>query len=144
MKGYRGNLEYLDKLRESINLQKNILESQEQSLKTIIENMDSSSEVQCSEAVVRVGDFAEMLKSRGVPYGRNKVHSWLSNRGYTYRENDKNYAKDEYIDKGLFRVKSYIVNTKNGPIVDETIYLTSKGVKYFLEKILNEFGIGGM
>ncbi len=85
-----------------------------------------------------------MIKSRGVPYGRNKVHSWFNNRGYTYRENDRNYAKDEYIAKGLFEVKRYVRNSKDGTDVKETIYLTPQGVAYFMEKILREFNIEEM
>ena len=91
------------------------------------------------DMVVRIGDFAEMIKRRGVPYGRNKIHSWLNNRGYTYREGDRNYAKTKFIDEGLFKVKEYVVNRKSGAKIESTIYLTPKGVSYFMEKILREF-----
>ena len=105
MNCYKSNLDYLLK---NIQSQKELLIFQENHLKLLedrIESLDKNEELgeaSTISSVVRVGDFAEMLKSRGVPFGRNKVHSWLTNRGYTYRENDRNYAKKEYVDKGLF------------------------------------------
>ena len=80
------------------------------------------------------------MKRRGIPYGRNKIHSWLNNRGYTYREDDRNYPYVEYIDEGLFKVKEYVINRKGGAKIESTMYLTPKGVNYFMEELLNEFG----
>lgn len=144
------NLENIDKLIEVIELQRNLLDSQELSLKIIMDNIESSSKKgrikevnlkESNETLLKIGEFAEILRDKGVPYGRNKIHSWLNNRGYTYRENDRNYAKAKYINKGLFKVKSYVVNKKDGPTVEGTIHLTSKGVKYFTKEILKEFNI---
>ncbi len=100
----------------------------------------SLSTIDDSDVVVRIGDFAESVKKRGIPYGRNKIHSWLNNRGYTYREDDRNYPYVEYIDEGLFKVKEYVINRKGGAKIESTMYLTPKGVNYFMEKLLNEFG----
>ncbi|KHS57794.1 MULTISPECIES: phage antirepressor KilAC domain-containing protein [Terrisporobacter] len=149
MNFYKSNLEYLLK---NIQSQKELLTFQEKYLKLLENKMESADdneeigtdEANVSSTVVKIGDFAKMIKSRGVPYGRNKVHSWFNNRGYTYRENDRNYAKDEYIAKGLFEVKRYVRNSKDGTDVKETIYLTPQGVAYFMEKILREFNIEEM
>lgn len=146
MNCYKSNL---DCLRKSIQSQRELLSFQEKYLKLLEErgeSVDENEEMVVDEAkvsstVVKIGDFAKMIKSRGVPYGRNKVHSWFNNRGYTYRENDRNYAKDEYIAKGLFEVKRYVKNSKDGTDIKETIYLTPQGVAYFMEKILREFNI---
>lgn len=139
MKYYKNNLEGLDKLREVLEL----------SLRMICENIESSSdeenlkelEIVKEDDLLSIGEFANLLRLKGVPFGRNKVHSWLSNRNYTQRKNNKNYAIPKYIDEGMFKVKTYIVNTVDGPIETETIYLTSKGIKYFMKKILSEFNI---
>lgn len=139
MKYYKNNLEGLDKLREVLEL----------SLRLICENIESSQdeenlkelEIVKEDDVLSIGEFANLLRLKGVPFGRNKVHSWLSNRNYTQRKNNKNYAIPKYIDEGMFKVKTYIVNTVDGPIETETIYLTSKGSKYFMKKILSEFNI---
>lgn len=149
MNYYKSNLDYL---RKNIQSQKELLSFQEKYLKLLedkIESLDENEEIVDDEAnvsstVVKIGDFAKMIKSRGVPFGRNKVHSWFNNRGYTYRENDRNYAKDEYIAKGLFEVKRYVRNSKDGTNIKETIYLTPQGVAYFMEKILREFNIEEM
>lgn len=139
MKHYKSNLEGLDKLREVLGL----------SLRMICENIESNRDEENleelefvkEEDVVSIGEFASILRLKGVPFGRNRVYSWLSNRNYTYRKNDKNYAIQKYIDEGLFKVKTYIVNTVDGPVETQTIYLTSDGVRYFTKKILGEFNI---
>ena len=135
MKYYKNNIEKLDKLKEVLEL----------SLKMICEDIESNREEEnlklIKEDVISIGEFATTLKLKGVPFGRNKVHSWLSNRNYTYRKNDKNYAIQKYVDEGLFKIKTYIVNTVDGPIETQTIYLTDYGVKYITKKILGEFDI---
>ena len=149
MNYYKSNLDYL---RKNIQSQKELLNFQEKYLKLLEDKMECvdeneeivDDEANVSSTVVKIGDFAKMIKSRGVPFGRNKVHSWFNNRGYTYRENDRNYAKDEYIAKGLFEVKRYVRNSKEGTNIKETIYLTPQGVAYFMEKILREFNIEEM
>lgn len=149
MNYYKSNLDYL---RKNIQSQKELLSFQEKYLKSLEDKMECvdeneeivDDEANVSSTVVKIGDFAKMIKSRGVPFGRNKVHSWFNNRGYTYRENDRNYAKDEYIAKGLFEVKRYVRNSKEGTNIKETIYLTPQGVAYFMEKILREFNIEEM
>lgn len=149
MNYYKSNLDYL---RKNIQYQKELLSFQEKYLKLLEDKMECvdeneeivDDEANVSSTVVKIGDFAKMIKSRGVPFGRNKVHSWFNNRGYTYRENDRNYAKDEYIAKGLFEVKRYVINSKDGTNIKETIYLTPQGVAYFMEKILREFNIEEM
>ena len=163
MDSYKNNLQNLLKLKELIDAQRQFLDLQSQSLKIIESNMKNTaidmeeenqlrnlyesnedrsivlSTIGDDDVVVRIGDFAEMIKRRGVPYGRNKIHSWLNNRGYTYREGDRNYAKTKFIDEGLFKVKDYVVNRKDGAKIESTIYLTPKGVSYFMDKILREF-----
>ena len=100
MKYYKNNLEGLDKLREVLEL----------SLRLILENIESSQdeenlkelEIVKEDDVLSIGEFANLLRLKGVPFGRNTV---------------------------------------DGPIETETIYLTSKGIKYFMKKILSEFNI---
>ena len=86
MKYYKNNLEGLDKLREVLEL----------SLRLILENIESSQdeenlkelEIVKEDDVLSIGEFANLLSLKGVPFGRNKVHSWLSNRNYTQRKNN--------------------------------------------------------
>ena len=131
MNTYKNNLQNLDGLKEVLEL----------GLKMILENIESSREEKLKvtpkdESVISIGEFSELLRAKGVPFGRNKVHSWLVNRGYCIRKNNKNYSIQKYVDEGLFKVKTYIVNTVDGPIETETIYLTNYGVEYFTEKLL--------
>ena len=60
---------------------------------------------------------------------------------YTYRENNRNYSKEKDINIGLFYVKSYVINKKDGPMIEATIHRTPKGVKYFIKELLEEFNI---
>lgn len=149
MKNYKNNLEGLDKLREILDLQLNLIQTQETNLRMILKNIESNKDEEVLKEIkkgtdseaISVGEFADILRIKGVPFGRNKVHSWLNNRGYTFRMNNKNYAKYEFIDSGLFKVKTYIVNTVEGPIEVETIYITAKGVMHFKKEIFKEFNI---
>ena len=76
------NLENIDKLIEVIELQRNLLDSQELSLKIIMDNIESSSKKgrikevnlkESNETLLKIGEFAEILRDKGVPYGRNKI-----------------------------------------------------------------------
>ena len=78
---------------------------------------------------IKIGQFAKIIRDKGVPFGRNKIHSWLNNRGYTYRIKDKNFVKSEYIVKGLFEIRGY------------SLYITPEGVSYFTKRLLKEFNI---
>ena len=80
-------------------------------------------------AHIKIGKFAKIIRDKGVPFGRNKIHSWLNNRGYTYRIKDKNFVKSEYIVKGLFEIRGY------------SLYITPEGVSYFTKRLLKEFNI---
>ena len=95
MNYYKNNLEYLDKLSEVIDLQRSILYFQEHNQNMIIKDIESNSE---KNDLAKIGE-ADMLRVKDIPYGRNKVRSWLNNMGYAYRENDRNYAKEKYINE---------------------------------------------
>lgn len=130
MKDCRKLLQCVDTLCESIEL-----------LRVEIEDIASSSEEKGRESLVSIGDFAKMLRDMGMPLGRNKLYSWLLYRGFTYRKHDRNYAKSEYVKKGYFYVKGYVVNSKTGTSLRETIYLTPLGVKFFTDMIFKELGL---
>lgn len=142
MKYCKSKLEGLDKLREVLEL----------SLRLIVENIESSTDEESlneleimpkEDDAISMGEFANLLKSYEVPFGRNKIYTWMVNRGFCTRRNKKNYSVLKYVDEGLFKVKTYIVNTVDGPIESESIYVTSKGIEYFTKKLLSEFNIKG-
>ena len=115
-----------------------ILTIQEKYVATLEENMNGGEEIVANEyiaekdsdaAPIKIGQFAKIIGDKGVPFGRNKIHSWLNNRGYTYRIKDKNFVKSEYIVKGLFEIRGY------------SLYITPEGVSYFTKRLLKEFNI---
>ena len=65
----------------------------------ICENIESSRyeenleelEVVKEDDVISIGEFANLLRLKEVPFGKNKVHSWLSNRNYTYNTDYLSY-----------------------------------------------------
>ena len=122
MSGYKN----LDDLKKSIHAQMEILTIQEKYVATLEENMNGGEEI---VAPIKIGQFAKIIRDKGVPFGRNKIHSWLNNRGYTYRIKDKNFVKSEYIVKGLFEIRGY------------SLYITPEGVSYFTKRLLKEFNI---
>lgn len=134
MSGYKN----LDDLKKSIHAQMEILTIQEKYVATLEENMKGGEEIVANEYIaekdsdaspIKIGQFAKIIRDKGVPFGRNKIHSWLNNRGYTYRINDKNFVKSEYIVKGLFEIRGY------------SLYITPEGVSYFTKRLLKEFNI---
>ena len=134
MSGYKN----LDDLKKSIHAQMEILTIQEKYVATLEENMKGGKEIVANEyiaekdsdaAPIKIGQFAKIIRDKGVPFGRNKIHSWLNNRGYTYRIKDKNFVKSEYIVKGLFEIRGY------------SLYITPEGVSYFTKRLLKEFNI---
>ena len=102
-----------------------------------MKGVDENEEIAAEEEIleeksgesIKVGEFAKIIRSKGVCYGRNKIYSWLNNRGYTYRIKDKNFVKSQYIAKGLFELRGY------------SLYITPEGVSYFTKKLLKEFNI---
>lgn len=130
MKDYQKVLQYVDILGETI-----------EELKIVVKGNKSSSDEKGSEVLVSIGDYAKVLRDMGIPFGRNKLYSWFYYRGFLYRQSDRNYAKDEYVKRGYFWVKRYIINEKTGPSIRETIYLTPLGVRYFTNMIAKEFEI---
>lgn len=85
---------------------------------------------------VSVGTFAKVLRSGDIDIGRNRLYSWLRDKGYLMKsKQERNNPKQRYIESGLFKVRERIVTTRKGAKVVVTPFITCKGQLYLLEAI---------
>lgn len=121
----------------------NICIMQQQSINKLIGNADNiNSSVNLenmsiySEDSISIGAFAKLLHSKGVDIGRNRLFSLMRSWGYIMKQGDYNEVKQCYLEQGLFTSKQYVVNTKEGCIVKNTIRITIKGQKHIANKLI--------
>lgn len=95
--------------------------------------------VTSSKGSVSVGSLAKMITNNGVTVGQNRLYTWLRDNGYLIKDGrNKNVAKQQYVERGLFELKENITyNELNEPIIRKpTTMVTGKGQKYFIGKFL--------
>ena len=93
--------------------------------------------VETSPDSIMLGGFAHDLQQNGIPIGRNRLFQWMRDNGYLYKCGElKNEPKQEYVEQGLFEVKTSPYRTPNGvKHTGRTTKLTGKGRIYFTQKL---------
>ena len=92
--------------------------------------------IESTKGAVTIGQYAKIINNIQ-PMGRNRLYKWFRDNGYFISKgSDKNMPKQVYVESGLFAVCEKIVSTKNGEILSIKPFLTCKGQKYFIGKIL--------
>ena len=92
--------------------------------------------IESTKGAVTIGQYAKIINNIQ-PMGRNRLYKWFRDNGYFISKgSDKNMPKQVYVESGLFEVCEKIVSTKNGEILSIKPFLTCKGQKYFIGKIL--------
>ncbi len=97
--------------------------------------------VETSDSVCLVGELAKILKQNGVKnMGQNRLYKWLRSHCYLGNKGDNyNLPTQKAMDLGVFRVikGKRIDRHTGGVIVTRTAKVTTKGLKYFINKFLN-------
>ena len=93
--------------------------------------------VETSPDSIMLGGFAHDLQQNGIPIGRTRLFQWMRDNGYLYKGGElKNEPKQEYVEQGLFEVKTSPYRTPDGvKHTGRTTKLTGKGRIYFTKKI---------
>lgn len=93
--------------------------------------------VETSPDSIMLGAFAHDLQQHGVNIGRTRLFQWMRDNGYLYKGGElKNEPKQEYVEQGLFEVKTSPYRTPDGvKHTGRTTKLTGKGRIYFTQKL---------
>ena len=89
-----------------------------------------------------ISSYAKCLTEIGFKFSRNSLFKWFRDNGYIIKQENQNLPKQVYINQGLFKVRQIAINTSDGIKISLTPYVTLKGKKYFLKKIMEDMGYG--
>lgn len=97
--------------------------------------------VETSDSVSLVGELAKILKQNGVKdMGQNRLYKWLRSHCYLGNKGDNyNLPTQKAMELGVFKVikGKRIDRRTGGVIVTRTAKVTTKGLKYFINKFRN-------
>ena len=97
--------------------------------------------VETSDSVCLVGELAKILKQNGIKnMGQNRLYRWLRSHCYLGNKGDNyNLSTQKAMDLGVFKVikGKRIDKHTGGVVVTRTAKVTTKGLKYFINKFMN-------
>lgn len=88
-----------------------------------------------SKSSILIGDFSKILCEDSIKIGEGRLFDWLREKKYLYKENNINKPYQQYLDSGLFEVKTGVVKSAFRDIQTFTTKITPKGQLYFYNKI---------
>ncbi len=95
--------------------------------------------VDASSSSILIGSLAKILRQNGVNIGQNRLFVWLRENGYLMNCKGErwNFPTQASIDRGLFEVKTRIINNPDGSTkITHTTKVTGKGQIYFINQLL--------
>ena len=95
--------------------------------------------VDASSSSILIGNLAKILRQNGVNIGQNRLFAWLRENGYLMNCKGErwNFPTQASIDRGLFEVKTRIINNPDGSTrIFHTTKVTGKGQIYFINQLL--------
>lgn len=97
--------------------------------------------VSLSDGAINVGAFAKiMYDEHGVNIGRNKLMSWLRDNGFLIKQGrEKNFPKQQYVERGWFKLAPAIIKRTEGDVQGGTTLITGKGQVELAETLIREF-----
>lgn len=98
--------------------------------------------VSMSDGAINIGAFAKILYDKhSINIGRNKLIAWMRDKGYLIKQEgaEKNLPKQQYIERGWFKVRPTIVKRTSGDIQSGTTLITGKGQVDITNILLEEF-----
>ena len=95
--------------------------------------------VDVSRESILIGNLAKILRQNGVKIGQNRLFAWLRENGYLMncRGERWNFPTQSSVDRGLFEVKTRIINNPDGSTkITHTTKVTGKGQIYFVNQLM--------
>ena len=95
--------------------------------------------VDVSHESILIGNLAKILRQNGVNIGQNRLFAWLRENGYLMncRGERWNFPTQSSVDRGLFEVKTRIINNPDGSTkITHTTKVTGKGQIYFVNQLM--------
>lgn len=87
-----------------------------------------------------ISAYAKYLTEIGFKFSRNSLFKWFRDNGYIIKQENQNFPKQVYLTQNLFKVRQIAINTSDGIKIGLTPYITTKGQRYFLQKIMEDMG----
>ncbi len=96
-----------------------------------------------SDASINVGAFAKLMYDKhGINIGRNKLFSWLRDKGYLIKSGrERNQPKQKYLEQGLFDTTTTLVTRTHGDVQSVTTFVTGRGQVVIAKKLIEEFDV---
>ncbi|WP_089281305.1 phage antirepressor KilAC domain-containing protein [Anaerovirgula multivorans] len=89
-----------------------------------------------SSDCITIGEFAKVLRNKGINIGRNRLFDWLRDNSFLIKTGrERNNPQQRYVEQGLFQIKESVIHAIDGDMVRTTTLLTGKGQMYFLNKL---------
>lgn len=97
--------------------------------------------VSLSDGAINVGTFAKIMYDKhGVNIGRNKLMSWLRDNDFLIKQGrEKNFPKQQYVERGWFKLAPAIIKRSEGDVQGGTTLITGKGQVDLAEILIQEF-----
>ncbi|WP_431030082.1 phage antirepressor KilAC domain-containing protein [Lysinibacillus sp. LZ02] len=98
--------------------------------------------VSMSDGAINIGAFAKLVYDKhGINIGRNKMIAWMRKKGFLIKQEgaEKNLPKQQYIERGWFKVRPAVVKRTQGDVQTGTTLVTGKGQVEITQLLLEEF-----
>lgn len=90
-----------------------------------------------SRSTCLVGELAKIISQNGFVIGQNRLFAWLRDNGYLGKHGERrNIPNQQYIEMGLFEVKTTVHDENGHMVAKKTTKVTGKGQQYFINKFL--------
>ncbi|BDZ31257.1 phage antirepressor KilAC domain-containing protein [Lactiplantibacillus brownii] len=95
-----------------------------------------------SDDSISVGNFAKVLRQRGIKTGQNRLFDWLRTHGYLIAMGKRyNSPTQRAMELGIMEVRETVITTNHGSKTRFTPPITGKGQQYFVTKFLSKQAI---
>lgn len=92
-----------------------------------------------SDDSISVGNFAKVLRQRGIKTGQNRLFDWLRTHGYLIAMGKRyNSPTQRAMELGIMEVRETVITTNHGSKTRFTPLITGKGQQYFATKFLSK------
>ena len=141
---------YLDALKQ-------LVRAEEEKQRLTLENKQQAKQIEAEKPKVifadalstsqrscLVAELAKILQQNGVNIGQNRLFKWMRDNGYLCSKGHYyNQPTQKAVEMGLFEIKQTTINKPDGSIlVSVTTKVTGKGQIYFVNKFIDNKGVG--